>query len=64
MDKGVLQDLQHETGLGEDIHFEVQVHLKKIRVSNFTSQRPGISPPFSCSIFFLSLGVRLKVGDG
>lgn len=37
MDRGVLQDLQHRTGFGEDIPFEVRVHFRKIRVSDFTS---------------------------
>lgn len=48
--------------LGRNIHFEVHARFRKIRVSNCVSQRPGTSP-FSCSIF-LSLGVRLKLGDG
>lgn len=51
MDKGVLQDLQHGTGFGENIHFEVQVCFRKRGVSDSTSQCPGMSPLLAAPFF-------------
>lgn len=38
--------------LWRNIHFEVHMHFTKIRVPNFISYCPGISP-FSCSMVFI-----------